>query len=128
MGGRKKGALNKKTEQSLQSLFNVCAERGINLYEFGVDALLNGRIPKERKKLSAETRISIWRELMGYAYPKLAAIKHITDNEDTHITFEWEQGSMFDEIGEPREIPGEIIENNDTLHAETVTTQTTPGE
>ena len=128
MGGRKKGALNKKTEQSLQNLFNVCADRGINLYEFGVDALLNGRIPLERKKLSIETRISIWRELMGYAYPKLAAIKHITDEGDNHITFEWEQGSMFDEIGEPKETLGEVIEDPNTVPSATFTTQATPRE
>ena len=94
---RTAGALNIRTQQTMNRVQQLCQEKGIDLLGVMIDIVATGKLKGERRRLPPDQRLMILKELTQYAYPKLSAMKHVLDVQDNHISIEWNQGALFDD-------------------------------
>ena len=108
---RTKGALNLRTQETMNRVQQLCEEMGLDLFAVMIDIVKTGKLQGVRKRLPPDQRLMILKEVTQYAYPKLSAMKHVLDiGDDNHLTIEWEQPELFgDDDSEGVEIEGEII-------------------
>ena len=86
----------------------LCEEKGVDLFEIMLDIVHTGKLKGVRKRLPADQRLMILKEITQYAYPKLASMKHELDVGDGNsLTIEWDQSDLF---GEDDSIEGESEE------------------
>lgn len=64
LGGRKKGTLNRKTEDLLE----ICERNGVNVFEAMVQLAVNAR--------GDDVKFDRLREIAQYIYPKRKAVEH----------------------------------------------------
>jgi hypothetical protein len=102
---RTKGALNLRTQETMNRVQALCEDRGLDLFGVMLDIVQTGKLKGERKRLPPDQRLMILKEVTQYAFPKLSAMKHILDVGDNDLTIEWNQPELFPD--EP--IDGEII-------------------
>ena len=106
---RTKGALNIRTQETMNRVQQLCIEKGVDLFEVMLDIVATGKMKGVRKRLPPDQRLMILKELTQYAYPKLASMKHELDlGDDTSLTIAWQQDDMFPEDDA---IEGEVVEH-----------------
>ena len=87
---RSKGATNLITREAREQLAEILEARGDDLREWGLDIIFKGKIKGVAGRIDPNLRISVWREMMSYAFAKQATIKHEVEGADTQISFTWE--------------------------------------
>ena len=108
---RTKGALNLRTQETMNRVQQLCQDRGLDLLGVMLDIVQTGKLKGERKRLPPDQRLMILKEVTQYAYPKLSAMKHVLDVADNNLSIEWSQGGLFPEEGTEIEGDAEIIEH-----------------
>ena len=108
---RTKGALNIRTQETMNRVQLLCEEMDLDLFAVMIDIVKTGKLRGERKRLPPDQRLMILKEVTKYAWPKLAAMKHtLVLGDDNHITIEWDQSDLFGEDdSEGVEIEGEVL-------------------
>jgi len=109
---RTKGALNIRTQETMNRVQQLCEEMGLDLFAVMIDIVKTGKLQGVRKRLPPDQRLMILKEVTQYAYPKLASMKHTLDlGDDSLLKIEWEQPGLFEDDDESDgvEIEGEVI-------------------
>ena len=76
----------------------LCIEMDLDLFGVMLEIVKSGKMKGVRKKLPADQRLMILKEVTQYAYPKLASMKHELDVGDGNsLTIEWDQSDLFPE-------------------------------
>ena len=101
---RTKGALNIRTQETMNRVQALCIEKGLDLFSVMLDIVKTVKLKGERKRLPPDQRLMILKEVTQYAYPKLSAMKHVLDVDDNHISIEWNQGQLFDQEADEQDI------------------------
>ena len=99
---RTKGSLNNVSVEARQQLAEILEVRGEDLREWGLEVIFKGKVKGVSGKVDLSLRVSVWREMMGYAFAKQATIKHEIEQGDKQISFTWENP-------EDEAIEGEIV-------------------
>ena len=95
---RTKGALNIRTQETMNRVQQLCIEKGVDLFAVMLDIVATGKLKGVRKRLPPDQRLMILKELTQYAYPKLASMKHELDiGDDNSLTISWQQDDMFED-------------------------------
>ena len=108
---RTKGALNLRTQETMNRVQQLCVEMDIDLFAVMLEIVKTGKLKGVRKRLPPDQRLMILKEITGYAYPKLATMRHELDVGDGNsLTIEWDQSDLFGD-DEAIEGEGEVIVN-----------------